>query len=191
MSPLSFISVSLRSIPPRFIPGPAVRLAQIGAVTGLLFALGCSSTSPTPFPDTNALSEPTVATSEPVADAVPAPRVTLDPVYFETDQATLSSSARQSLKDDAKSILEHPEWGVVTIDGHCDERGSGPYNLALGSRRAAAVERYLVEMGVPRGRLSTRSFGSDSPAVPGHDEEAWRYNRRSEFRTGALASAIF
>ena len=84
---------------------------------------------------------------------------------------------------------DHPEWGVLTIDGHCDDRGSEEYNLALGSRRAAAVERYLTDLGVPVSRLATRTFGEEKPAVAGRGERAWRYNRRSEFQIEARESA--
>jgi hypothetical protein len=69
----------------------------------------------------------------------------------------------------------------VTVQGHCDERGSTEYNLALGERRAAAVKRYLVDLGVSSSKLRTVSYGEDRPAVPGHDESAWRYNRRADF----------
>ena len=69
----------------------------------------------------------------------------------------------------------------ITIQGNTDERGSEEYNLALGERRATAVTRYLVDLGVPGSRLRTVSFGEAKPAVPGHDESAWRYNRRSDF----------
>jgi peptidoglycan-associated lipoprotein len=73
--------------------------------------------------------------------------------------------------------------GTVTIEGHCDERGSEEYNLALGDRRASGVKQYLVDLGVPASRLRTVSFGEAKPAVVGHDESAWRYNRRSEFKS--------
>jgi len=69
----------------------------------------------------------------------------------------------------------------VVIEGHCDERGSEEYNLALGERRADAVRRYMTDLGVPGGRMSTVSFGESRPAVQGHDESAWRYNRRADF----------
>ena len=69
----------------------------------------------------------------------------------------------------------------MTIEGHTDERGSAEYNLALGERRANAAKRYLVDLGVSSSQLSTVSFGEDRPAVQGHDESAWRYNRRAEF----------
>ena len=73
------------------------------------------------------------------------------------------------------------ERGVITIEGHCDERGSEEYNLALGERRANGVKRYLVDLGVPSSRLRTVSFGEVKPSVMGHDESAWRHNRRSDF----------
>jgi peptidoglycan-associated lipoprotein len=115
--------------------------------------------------------------------------VTLEPVYFDTDQAVLRLGSLDLLRGYAQSILDHPEWGLVTIDGHCDERGSDEHNSALGRRRAAAVERYLVEMGVPPARVTTRTFGSDRPAVLGHDERAWNYNRRSELQVEVRLSA--
>ena len=70
------------------------------------------------------------------------------------------------------------------MEGHCDERGSEEYNLALGDRRAHAVQRSLVDLGVSSSRLRTVSFGEAKPAVQGHNESAWRYNRRSEFTSG-------
>ena len=69
----------------------------------------------------------------------------------------------------------------MTVEGHCDERGSTEYNLALGERRANAVKRYLVDLGVPSNSLRTVSFGEERAAVQGHDESAWRYNRRADF----------
>jgi peptidoglycan-associated lipoprotein len=110
-------------------------------------------------------------------------------VYFDTNEAMVRADARDLLKSHAQSILNHPEWGVVTIEGHCDERGSDEYNRALGRRRAAAVEQYLETMGVPAERVAARTFGEDRPAVPGHNEGAWSYNRRSELRVDALTSA--
>ena len=103
-------------------------------------------------------------------------------MYFGTDVAVLGREATDTLRGYAKSILDHPEWGVLRIEGHCDERGSDTYNLVLGKRRAAAVERRLVEMGVAPSRLVTQTFGEQRPIVRGHDEKAWRHNRRSELR---------
>ena len=85
------------------------------------------------------------------------------------------------LRNNASVIKENADWGKITVEGNTDERGSEEYNLALGERRATAVKRYLVDLGVPGSRLRTVSFGEAKPAVPGHDESAWRYNRRSDF----------
>lgn len=109
----------------------------------------------------------------------------LETVYFDYDRADLRSDARTALQSNAAAIRQNAGWGVVTVEGHCDERGSEEYNLALGDRRANAVKRYLVDLGVPSSRLRTVSFGEAKPAVQGHNESAWRYNRRSEFASGS------
>jgi len=156
-----------------------------------LLAFGCASTSTTtddsawtdpPKPAPTEAKRPEPVTIRDTAD-------NLVPVYFETDRAELRVDARAALKRYAKSILDNPEWGKLTIAGHCDERGSDEYNLALGRRRAAVVERYLMDLGVPASRLDTRSFGEEKPAVAGHNEDAWRYNRRSEFKAKSRRSA--
>lgn len=162
-----------------------VRSLRFFAVPALLVALGCASTTSTPVPESTVPESARV--TEPQSDPGDvtiheAGSGTLTPVYFDTDRAVLRSEARDALKRYAKLILEHPEWGVLTIEGHCDERGSEEYNLALGQRRANVVQRYLTDAGVPPSRLATRSFGEEKPAVTGHVESAWRYNRRSEFQ---------
>jgi peptidoglycan-associated lipoprotein len=150
-----------------------------------IVALGCASTS-TVAEQTPA--DETTKASQSVA-IQPASAPSLDPVYFDMDQAVLRADARATLKARADAIQEHPEWGVISIQGHCDERGSDEYNLALGERRATAVKRYLVDLGVPGSRLATVTFGESRPAVAGHDEKAWRYNRRSELASKAIRSA--
>jgi len=157
-----------------------IRSLHLAVALALVVALGCTTTSSAPE-STETQSTPVSETknSSVKVSEVPA---SLAPLYFDTDLATLRPKARDGLKNYAKSILDHPEWGVLRIDGHCDERGSDEYNLALGKARAAAVERYLVDMGVPPSRLATRTFGEERPAVRGHDEGAWRYNRRAELR---------
>jgi peptidoglycan-associated lipoprotein len=160
-------------------------------LAALPFALACTSTTVTPPPEPSAPSEPAAEVSEPTASSTREASPVFEPLYFKTDESVLESDARDSLQSYAKSILDHPEWGVITIEGHCDERGTEPYNRALGSSRAAAVERHLVESGVPPERITTRSFGADRPAIPGHGEQAWRYNRRSELQVQLLATAKF
>jgi len=108
----------------------------------------------------------------------------LQTVYFDYDAFTIRSDAKPALRANAQAIGDHTEWGVITIEGHCDERGSEEYNIALGQRRASGVKRYLVDLGVPSSRFSTVSFGEAKPSATGHDESAWRRNRRSEFKAG-------
>ena len=110
----------------------------------------------------------------------------LETVYFDYDSFQIRDDAKPLLKGNATTISGKPQWPKIVIEGHCDERGSDEYNLALGERRAQQVKRYLVDLGVPATRLDTVSFGEANPAVQGHDEAAWRYNRRSEF---ALSSS--
>jgi peptidoglycan-associated lipoprotein len=105
-------------------------------------------------------------------------------VYFEVDSAVLGEEGRASLELAAQRIRSNPDWGIVTIEGHCDERGSEEYNLALGERRAKVVARYLSDLGVPSDRLTTRSYGELEPASLGHDELAWRLNRRAQIEMG-------
>jgi peptidoglycan-associated lipoprotein len=105
----------------------------------------------------------------------------LQRIFFEFDQYTLSTEARRTLADNADYLKENPQIKVL-IEGHCDERGSDEYNLALGEKRAQAVKNYLVSLGVEPGRLSVISYGEELPLDPGRGEEAWSRNRRAEFK---------
>jgi peptidoglycan-associated lipoprotein len=160
--------------------------------TGLLGSLviagmlGCKSTGgtgveETPRPTGSEFEQGAVPRSGGTTTAVSE----LTVVYFDFDRAEIRPDAKPVLKSNANAIMSNQEWGVITIEGHCDERGSEEYNLALGDRRANAVKRYLADLGVPSSRMRTVSFGEARPAVPGHDESAWRYNRRSEFKAGS------
>jgi peptidoglycan-associated lipoprotein len=102
-------------------------------------------------------------------------------VYFDFNRYNIRSDARSVLRANGKAINNNDDWGRITLQGYCDERGSEEYNLALGERRANAVRQYMIDLGVPGKRLLTVSFGEARPAVMGHDESAWRYNRRVEF----------
>jgi peptidoglycan-associated lipoprotein len=168
---------------------PVNRFKFVAALIALFLSVGCTSTSPAPDLGAHEELEPVAETSDSNAVAVRQAPVALNPVYFDTNKAVLTADARDLLKSHAQSILDHPEWGVVTIEGHCDERGSDEYNRALGRRRAASVEHYLETMGVPAERVATRTFGEERPAAPGHSESAWSYNRRSELQVDALTSA--
>ncbi len=104
----------------------------------------------------------------------------LQPVFFAFDSADLDAAARAALDANAQVLRRYPTW-VVTIEGHCDERGTAEYNLALGERRAAAARDYLVSVGIAAERLRTVSYGKEFPFDPGHTEEAWAQNRRAHF----------
>ena len=105
----------------------------------------------------------------------------LETVYFDYDSSAIRSDMRSVLQADVTKIGQNSSWKTILIEGHCDERGSEEYNLALGERRAAEVKKYLISSGVSGSKLDTVSFGESKPAVQGHDESAWKWNRRAEF----------
>jgi peptidoglycan-associated lipoprotein len=101
-------------------------------------------------------------------------------VYFDYDEATLTEQARAILEKHA-AWLQNRRDVRVTVEGHCDERGTVEYNLALGDQRAQAARDYLLALGVAPQRLTTVSYGKERPVDPGHDEAAWARNRRVHF----------
>ncbi len=102
-------------------------------------------------------------------------------IHFAFDSYELSPKARAILKKKAEVLLKYPNIKMV-IEGHCDERGTEEYNLALGERRARAAYEYLILLGIDADRLSIVSYGEERPLDPRHNEEAWAKNRRDEFR---------
>jgi len=103
----------------------------------------------------------------------------VEDVFFEYDSAALSGTAKRTLEKNADQLKDAN--ADVTIEGHCDERGTIAYNLALGERRAKAAKDYLVSLGVPGNRLKIISYGKERPFDPGHTESAWSKNRRAHF----------
>jgi peptidoglycan-associated lipoprotein len=104
----------------------------------------------------------------------------LQPLYFGLDQADVSAEGQQVLQANAAVLKKYPTW-QVTIEGHCDERGTAEYNLALGERRALSAKNYLVSLGIPADRVRTVSYGKEFPFDAGHDDAAWSKNRRAHF----------
>ena len=100
--------------------------------------------------------------------------------YFDLDKADIRSDARAALGKSADFLRNYPQVKVV-VEGHCDERGSTEYNLALGDRRAAAVKQYLVSLGIAADRLSTVSYGKEKPFCMDSNESCWQQNRRGHF----------
>jgi peptidoglycan-associated lipoprotein len=101
-------------------------------------------------------------------------------IYFEFDSAVLLPMAREVLSRKADWIRENQDASVI-IEGHCDERGTNAYNIALGDRRAESAKAYLVDLGIDAVLLTTISYGEERPVDPGHNEEAWAKNRRTHF----------
>jgi len=113
--------------------------------------------------------------------AVPAKELyELADIRFEFDKFNLSDDARASLKNHAEWLNKNRDVMIV-IEGHCDERGTSEYNLALGERRANAAAKFLVDMGIDAKRIKTLSYGEELPLDAGHNEDAWARNRRAHF----------
>ena len=159
-----------------------LKLTSLAAA--LLFLAACETTEP---------AAPEVVAEEVVAPAPPAAPVMTGPtpgtqedlvlnvgdrVYFDLDKYDLKRKARRTLESQAAWLNKYPRTTVV-IEGHCDERGTREYNLALGERRANAVKNYLVALGVNESRVMTISYGKERPVALGSNESAWAQNRRS------------
>jgi len=102
------------------------------------------------------------------------------PAYFPLDSAELDDAGRAVVTANASVLRTYPTW-MITVEGHCDERGTAEYNLALGERRAVAVKTYLLSLGIAGDRVRIVSYGKEFPFDPGHDERAWASNRRAHF----------
>jgi peptidoglycan-associated lipoprotein len=104
----------------------------------------------------------------------------LKPMYFLLDSAEVDAEGQQILQANAAVLKKYPTM-QITIEGHCDERGTAEYNLALGERRALAAKNYLVSLGIPADKIKTVSYGKEFPFDAGHDDSAWSKNRRAHF----------
>lgn len=165
----------------------AMRIASYLTVVALLaFVAGCAS-------NTEPVEEAPADTGSEFNDAAPPPpprpqvrdttisarNLTIAPVYFDLDESRIKREFEGILRDAASALRE--TGASVTIEGHCDERGSEEYNIALGERRANAVRSYLYNLGVPNGQMTVVSYGEARPAVNGTGETAWQLNRRAQF----------
>lgn len=156
-----------------------------------LFLAACSS-DPEESGQADAGGAATQPAAQPQAEAAPMPApenpppptleefVGTDRVYFDYDQSDLTPNARATL-DQVATFLSTRQVITLTIEGHCDERGTREYNLALGERRANAIRDYLIALGINQGRLATISYGKERPAVLGSSESIWAQNRRGVF----------
>ena len=142
---------------------------------------------PTPPPAPPQAETPPTPPTPPPTPPPPAPepeKVTMEfePAFFDFDSFTLRGDAKTALDHDARMLRENSN-AHVTIEGHCDERGTVEYNQALGEKRAQAARDYLVAAGIDGGRIQIISYGKERPFADGHDESAWQQNRRAHFVT--------
>lgn len=170
-----------RAVPP---PGGSGIGSGAGAGTGTGTGTGGARPPAPPEP----ISEPRM-TPEPVVEDVGLDAKSLDdlnresplqPAFFDFDSAELSQGAQGVLTQNAEILKRYANW-MITIEGHCDERGTAEYNLALGERRALAASAYLASLGIPASRLRTVSYGKEFPFDTGRTEAAFAKNRRAHF----------
>jgi peptidoglycan-associated lipoprotein len=146
-----------------------------------------SGPPPAPRP-TERIEDPLPVPAEPLAEDSIANRSLddlnrqspLKQVFFGLDSSDLDDEGRAVVSANAELLKKFPTWAIL-IEGHCDERGTAEYNLALGERRAAAVMTYLISLGIAPNRLRTVSYGKEFPFDPGRDETAYAKNRRAQF----------
>lgn len=170
-------------------------LVVCGLVVLLVAAVGCkggkkrkrveprypTTTTPAPIMEESTTGEALPEISAERLESLLFDKATgLMPVYFDFDKYTLRPDAIAILKENADKIKQVPGI-IIQIEGHCDERGTQEYNLALGEKRALAAREFLMKLGVSGDRLITISYGEERPADLGHNEQAWAKNRRSEF----------
>ena len=173
--------------------------AVLALSVAALMSLGCAKKQTVKSEGAQAPSAaaPSAVAEAPAKEAPPAPaagipapppgiavteekRSQFDDIRFDFDKSEVKPEGRKTCQAVADYLKKNPK-AMILIEGHCDERGTAEYNIALGERRATAVMTYLVSLGVPKGALSTVSFGKEKPLDPGHDDGAWAKNRRAHF----------
>jgi len=176
-----------------------IGLVMLFLIPGLLFTVSCAQkevmdtdeemakTEPEKAPeDTAEMASKTV--QQPTADMSEEERAILaarnmflsEDIYFEFDKSSLDSMAQDVLSRKSDWMRDNPDV-VISIEGHCDERGTNEYNLALGEKRAESAKAFLVDLGIDAYRISTVSYGEERAVDEGHNEEAWAKNRRGHF----------
>jgi len=158
-------------------------LVMVAVLAGCSKKKEVAEPAPPPPPPTTAETTPAPpppTTTEPAEQPSKTVQDQLADAFFDYDSAELGSSAQSTLDADGKVLNDNASVSV-TIEGHCDERGTVEYNLALGDRRAAAAKDYLVRFGIASSRISTVSYGEERPFATGADESAYAQNRRAHF----------
>jgi peptidoglycan-associated lipoprotein len=174
-----------------------IGLVMLFLIPVFLFTVSCAQKEVMDTTEETATTEPEKAPEEtateaskeveqPTADMSAEERAALaarnmflsEDIYFEFDKSTLDSMSQDILSRKADWMRDNPDV-VVSLEGHCDERGTNEYNLALGERRAESAKSFLVDLGIDAYRISTVSYGEERPVDAGHNEEAWAKNRRA------------
>ena len=150
----------------------------------LVLALGFGCTKKQTVKQEEPIKQPEVSIPAPVATPPVGtqpvvPKIEFKTIFFAFDSYSLNEEGKALLNQAGGLLRSYPDV-ALRLEGHCDERGTAEYNLALGEKRANAVREYLENLGVSRSRLSTVSFGKEKPAVAGNDEASWAKNRRVE-----------
>lgn len=160
----------------------ALKMIVMGAAALLIAA--CANTQKAKEPEVQAQPAPAVEQPAPPVETGPTPgtqehlnKVAGDRVFFDFDKYDIRSDQEATLRAQAQWLQSYPSVNV-TVEGHCDERGTREYNLALGERRANATKNFLVALGIDATRIETISYGKERPAILGGSEEAWAQNRR-------------
>ena len=152
----------------------------------MMIVSGCGSKKPVLKEVVTTPPPPVISDEEAKLFDVPEPKLTLEKgtalgtIFFDFDKYDIKTEAEEVLNYNAKLMTENSDVRIQ-VEGHCDERGTIEYNMALGERRAKAAKDFLVNYGISASRISTISYGEERPADSGHDEEAWAKNRRDEF----------
>ena len=159
-------------------------LALLLVIPGLMFSVSCQKKLVDASPKPVAKEEPK---PEPKKEPAPAPVAYKAPgvimqedIYFDFDKSTLTPAAQDNLLRKAEWLRENSDV-TVTIEGHCDSRGTNEYNLALGDRRAESAKAFLVDLGIAASRITTISYGEERPVCTQQNEECWAKNRRDNF----------
>ncbi|HKW50808.1 MAG TPA: peptidoglycan-associated lipoprotein Pal [Candidatus Eisenbacteria bacterium] len=162
-------------------------LALAALLAAALAAVGCSSSKkvsttppPPPAPEQTQTEAPPPPPPPPSSEEQTEVKMSLGDAFFDFDDASLRADAKTVLENNARYLESHGSTKAI-VEGHCDERGSVEYNLALGERRAKAAKEFLVSYGIAAVRLTTISYGKERPFDPGHDESSWSKNRRAHF----------
>jgi peptidoglycan-associated lipoprotein len=152
-------------------------------IPGFMVTVGCQKKVVTQAKEPE--PEPVTVVEEKKPEPAPAPSkmddmVMRENIYFDFDKSNLKPAAQENLMRKAEWLRENPD-ATVTIEGHCDERGTNEYNLALGDRRAESAKGFLVDLGISAARLTTISYGEERPVCLQSNEECWAKNRRGQF----------